>query len=659
MTQGNSTNTTTFAHFLCLLLICAVGAAISLPMAQSNTQFLYAEDDAHHFNRTVEMAKRKTLDPAYFNKPALHFYTRMPAIYLAVLLSKATDHPISLREIRTRDPYGLAGFSFTPSHPSIVFAVRLVTIALTIALAWLAYLTLTTVFKVPPAFGFAGSLLTLVSPEILANSYIIGVDTLMGVTTLCTVYFTLKACHSWNKWSALTSATLAGLACASKYNAAPILIVPALYWWTKNRSLKGALIMCCGVGAGFFIGAPYSFLSWSDFIAGISYEAWHYGIAGHADHTIDRGLPHLAKIAAWILSDGIGRIGLLFAIFGIGSLFKKMRTESIIFLAYPLCFILMMSSQKVFFARNMLSIVGFCSVAATLGVWQSCGFIQSAYKALGFHQRNKTLSYALQLALFIAITTPLLTRSNTYRKDALFVEDSRLEAQAWINFERPLSRDVAVDGELLLPIKLFSIPGVDAFNAQRQSIIDLIQKGYEYFIVPTSADSLDPVHTEIIKSIPGSSAPWRIPKSPAISILRAKPRAHLVETAPAHLTFKYKDTGIVSSCSADSTEPYCWITTVTSELSFVGTTADYAYLEVMSPWVNQKITIRAADGTTVSSVKLRTPSRWETLPLPLSKSNSTTTFQVVVSQVHSPESQGLSSDPRRLGVAVRPTMNPS
>ena len=658
MNQGNSTFRKSLPHIVCMFIVVVAGFLTSLPMATSNTTFLYHEDDAHHFNRTVEMAKRKSLDPAYFNKPSLHFYLRMPAVYLAVLLSRATDSPISLSDIRTRDPYGLAGFSFTPSHPSVVLAVRLVTLSLNAALACIAYLILVTLFQAPILIGFAGALITLASPELFTNSYIIGVDTLMGLLTIATVWYTLKISSRWKTKGVIISGILAGLSCASKYNAAPILAVPALYWWMRSRSFKGALLIAASTFTGFFLGAPYSFISYSEFIRGISYEAWHYGIEGHAEHTTARGLPHLMKITKWLLLDGIGPAGVIFALFGITEIVKRDKKEALLFLAYPVSFILLMSLQKVFFPRNMLSVVAFFSIAATLGVWKSRDYIKRILTSLGISTKKNARIYVVQFLLLATIATPLTIRSHAYRTDALFVEDSRLKVENWIVHSRPLSRDVAVDGKLLLPIKLFSIPGVDAFNSERYSIIDLIQQGYEYFIVPTSASNLDPLRTDIVSSFPGSAEPWRIPKDPAISILHAKPKAHLEIAVPPRLEFKHQDGGTVSVCATNPDEPYCWLTTITSELSFIDAPSDHAYLEVMSPWVNQKITIRSVDGTTVSSVKLRTPGNWEVLPLPLTQDKATTVFQVILSQVHSPESQGLSSDSRRLGVAVRPVPKP-
>ena len=78
----------------------------------------------------------------------------------------------------------------------------------------------------------------------------------------------------------------------------------------------------------------------------------------------------------------------------------------------------------------------------------------------------------------------------------------------------------------------------------------------------------------------------------------------------------------------------------------------------MSPWTDQRVLVNDSNGALVSSTKLKIPGSWELIPVALPKEEGTSEFSVVLSQVHSPESQGLSKDTRRLGLAVRPSLTP-
>ena len=110
------------------------------PAIGSGLPFFYQEDEAHHFNRTVEMVKSGDFDPHYFHKPSLHFYLRIPALISGFLWNVREGHIRSIKEIRTRDPYGLAGYAFTASHPGIVKWNRALSLLFSVLAVWLTCL---------------------------------------------------------------------------------------------------------------------------------------------------------------------------------------------------------------------------------------------------------------------------------------------------------------------------------------------------------------------------------------------------------------------------------------------------------------------------------------------------------------------------------------
>ena len=68
---------TNWALLLCLL---TVAIAVRLPILNSGSGYFYDEDEAHHFNRQVQMVQTMDLNPKYFLKPSLNFYMRLPAL---------------------------------------------------------------------------------------------------------------------------------------------------------------------------------------------------------------------------------------------------------------------------------------------------------------------------------------------------------------------------------------------------------------------------------------------------------------------------------------------------------------------------------------------------------------------------------------------------
>src|SRR5687768_6937474 len=100
-----------------LAVALLIGLLFRAPFVGTGLPYFYDEDEAHHFNRTVEMVKSGDFNPRYFLKPSLHFYLRVPVTAAAFLWNVRHEHLRSVQEIRTRSAYGLAGYSFTASHP--------------------------------------------------------------------------------------------------------------------------------------------------------------------------------------------------------------------------------------------------------------------------------------------------------------------------------------------------------------------------------------------------------------------------------------------------------------------------------------------------------------------------------------------------------------
>jgi hypothetical protein len=624
------------------IVVCLVSLSLSLSLARSNLHYFYHEDDAHHFNRTVEMAQRDDLNPHYFNKPALHFYLRIPVVHASVIYERLIGRMQSVRDIRTRDPYGLAGFSYTPSHPRVLGANRALSAIWSALLAVLVLLILSRLGQ-PLWSCLAAAGIVALSPEVLKNSYIIGVDTLMALGCLITTIYALWAMLQITNRHILTCAFLAGLTCAAKYNAAPICVVPLTLWWFHDRSLirLGLVALTC-IG-GFLVGAPYSLLSFNEFWQGVSYEAWHYGVAGHAGHMAERGLPQALLYLRWLLSDGIGVGATVLAIVGASLLSVRNRRAFIIIISFPAAYALLMILQKAHFTRNMLVLVPYGAFLA------SCGL-----SALFNFSKRPAVKWLTSAAAVLLCLVPLACESYRMLRESVQLVDSRDIVVDWLQSARPISEDVAISGPLQFPVHVFTNPGVDAFNPERQSLASLIQAGYQFIVVPTDMAHLDAQLTEIILSIPGESWPQRVPKSPAISILRVKKSAlpHAANRAPSTLTLSLRNLNLTPACTHTDGEQYCWITTRVTTLSLPNAQA-HGTVEIMSPWPDQHVTVSDSQGTLLASTKLKQAGTWETLPIPLRRSNPEHDIILTLSRVTSPESQGVSSDRRRLGVAVR------
>jgi hypothetical protein len=624
------------------IVVCLISLSLSLSLARSNLRYFYHEDDAHHFNRTVEMAQRRDLNPHYFNKPALHFYLRIPIVYASVAYERIMGRMQSVKEIRTRDPYGLAGFSYTPSHPRILGWNRALSATWSALLAVLTLLILSRLGQ-PLWSALAAAGIVVLSPEVLKNSYIIGVDTLMGLGCLATTTYALWTMRRITTRRIFTCALLAGLTCAAKYNAAPICIVPVTLWWFHDKNIVRLTLIALTCIGGFLVGAPYSLLSFNEFWQGVSYEAWHYGVAGHTGHMAERGLPQALLYLRWLLTDGIGVGAAVLAITGASLLSVRNRRAFVVIVSFPAAYALLMIFQKAHFTRNMLVLVPYGALLASYGL-----------AALFQFSKRPAIARLTSLAALLLCLVPLARESYRLLNASMQLLDSRDVVVDWLQNERPKSDDVAVAGPLQFPIHVFANPGVDAFNPEKQSLASLIQAGYQFIVVPTDMAHLDAELTEIALSLPGEPWPQRVPKNPAISILHVKKSAaaYAATRAPSTLMLSLHNSNLTPSCTHADGEQYCWVTTKVTQLSLPNAQA-HGTVEIMSPWQDQHVTVSDSQGALLASTRLKQAGAWEALPIPLRRSNPEHALILTISRVTSPESQGVSSDRRRLGVAVR------
>ena len=633
------------AKITCCLVLCVISLATSWPLIIGNSKYFYHEDDAHHFNRTIEMSVRGDLNPYYFNKPALHFYLRMPLVYAAEWYERRAGRLNSLRDIRTRDPYGLAGYAYTPSHPRLLALLRLES-AMWSALMAVATFLVVGLLRHSIRVAFAAALIVIASPEVLRNSYVVGVDTLMGLLCIATTAYAFWAQNSYSKRKLAICALLSGLACAAKYNAAPIVFVPLTLWWLADRTVKGFLLVSVLPALGFLIGAPYTVLEWDEFIKGISYEAWHYGVAGHEGNSANPGWQQALLYLRWTLSDGIGVSAAVLALLGGSWLSVYDRRAFLLLIAFPLPYALLMIAQKTHFTRNMVVMVPYLATLAGVGIVALISTIKD--------RRWQHLAAIIIAAIAIwPIGRVSLNAINTIRHQ----HDSRDTVVAWLAEHTDItvnSTDIAVAGVLQLPIHTFALRGVDAFNTTKQTLAHLLQAGYEYIVIPSDLTLLDAELAEIALSIPGEPWPQRVPHSPAISIVRAKPHGieKAARRAPSTLSFIAGKTLLWPNCPAKPGEDYCWITARVTELT-IPALEGTGIFEIRSPWPEQTVTLTDTHGQLLASTKLTASDQWETLPIPASPGGQARTVYLTVTQVHSPQSRGVNGDTRRLGVAVR------
>ncbi len=620
-----------------LLAVAAMYYTVTWPLVASNSRYFYQEDDAHHFNHTVEMAQEGRLNPHYFNKPALHFYLRMPVVYASAAWEKMAGRLSSLREVRTRNQFGIGTYAFTPSHPNILLWNRLESVSWAIAIGALVFL-ITLRLTSQTTAAFLATALTLGSPEFLKNSYIIGVDTLMALLCVGCTALALANCSMRARSQLCASSLLAGLACAAKYNAAPIAIVPLSLWAMRDRSLRSLLALSLAGLAGFLLGAPFSVLAFDEFWAGISYELWHYAVAGHAGHSSEPGIEQAMFYFSWLTADGVGWLASAFAAVGCAALVQRNRQQAIIFASFPLAYCALMFMQRANFTRNMVVIIPYMAVLAAY-----------AFSLLAPPKRGSSLDATLRSLIAICLLALPCARSAVIIRDAMWRGDSRDALFVWFTTARQPLEDVAVAGQLQIPWEILNLPGVDSFDISKTPLENLGMQGYGHIIIPSSYSSPLPTSYEVEWRSAGDERPQRFPQNPAITIVKPL-RSAMVNNTDV-VTFTREGERLIPSC-APSREEHCWIQAIATPARIPGSSAS-GTLKVMSPWRGQRLQITTSNGDEILSTPLDETNEWTDVPIPpLASRGGDTEVLIRITQVHSPASQGTGKDTRRLGIAI-------
>lgn len=511
-----------------LVAIVALALWLRLPQIGYALPYFYQEDEGHHFNRLVEMVKAGSFDPDYFNKPSLHFYLRMPVVAAAFVWSVKEGEVRRLEEVRTRDPQGLGRWAWSASHPRLVVwnrAFTLVLSLLVVVMAWLlaGELTGSSVLRAGAA------LLTAVSPPLVADSAKIGVDTLMVLMCLVSIWLAMRLATRFTPRLLLLAGLGAGLAVSSKYNAAPVAVVPLAACLAARRFSPGVIAAALALPvAGFFLGTPFALVSIPQFLENMAYEAWHYGTAGHGGATGEPGLGQAVFYLRWLGASGIGYGATALGLVGTVLLAWRRRAGAAVFLVFPVLFFLLMIIQKVNFTRNVLVFVPVMAVAATAGALD--GLARSGRWWL----RVPGVRAALALVLFVSLQ-PFAGALGQKAEVVSAPPDTREVAEGWLAATRSADMETALAADLQFAPSIEKVPytaivGADDLDPER-----LYLEGFDRLVVGTeSAESVSGspfVQKELaFQGIPGRQ---RIVVSPEITVFRLVPAGEPEQGGPA------------------------------------------------------------------------------------------------------------------------------
>lgn len=217
--------------------------------------------------------------------------------------------------------------------------------------------------------------------EVAYHSRFVATDsTVMSFTvlTILLVYISYRNPQRrfWLWWTAIA----AGFTLGSKYNAGliiiPLWLLTYFNWDQKSWVDLVARLFTVSVifAASYIITTPGTILAPERFISDVAHEFRHYGLEGHGRYSVTPGLDHFGRnlyylaVVAFspypVISIGVFAA----ALFGIVQAFRKEAKLIILFLSFPVIYLLYMSMQQVLFVRNILLWLPLLAIFAAYGI---------------------------------------------------------------------------------------------------------------------------------------------------------------------------------------------------------------------------------------------------------------------------------------------------
>lgn len=355
-------------------------------------------------------------NPDFFNYPSLY-------IYLAAFAHLFASG-FGLTHAASNDPAQAALFA-----RDVLLCARVVTALLGALTAPIVFLTAR---KIGGAkIGVLAGLLMAFSPGHLQHSHFATVDVpATFFIALCLWLCTRALGGADRKWKAkqlFFAAFVAGLAAATKYNAALVLIAPLGAWlllWRRERlSAAAALPLVPLAIIAFLLACPFSLLDFGTFWgdgqnAGVAYELLVHPKQGHGDVFVQTGngwLYHLTLNAPFLLTLPV----LLAAVVGLVAAPRVQepaaRNAALLLLLWCALYFFALGFSQVRFMRYLLPL------APALCVFAACGVVALR---------------PLRATLAKAAGVLLLAVSSWGARDVLYplmVPDARDQAAQWMS----------------------------------------------------------------------------------------------------------------------------------------------------------------------------------------------------------------------------------
>jgi 4-amino-4-deoxy-L-arabinose transferase-like glycosyltransferase len=431
-----------------LAAVLIVAAVLRFWALGHGIPFSLGVDEPEIMERAVNMVKSGDFNPRFFDYPSLYIYAQFAVAVVRFVAGALAGTWHSLGAAPTAEFY-LWGRALT---------------------ALLGVATVVIVYQAGMRWGARHALLAAglmaVQPQHVRESHYVLTDVPLTFFVALTLLLSLRAAEHPTLRAFAWAGAAAGLAMATKYNGALALLLPLVACWMspglRPSRLAGTLAAAGAAAGAFLIGAPYSVLDLPTFLDAFARLSNEY-----------RGSARPLE-AVWLtylkhLRGGFGYPALLLAGAGVAlGVFRLVRGPGrarwALIVSFPLVYFLMISNQRIAYARYLLPLVpSLCVLAATAVV--------SGVSLLRRYEIPRAPRTALITGLTIAALLPPAVGAVKWDRD-MARRGTVEHAYEWILANLPEKSVVMIESRSIL------LPG-DRFKADH--IAQLRHRPYEHY----------------------------------------------------------------------------------------------------------------------------------------------------------------------------------
>ncbi len=486
-----------------IFLILAVGFLLRAVQSRLGLPYVYNFDDPQVAAHALNIMKTGDLNPHFFAYGSLMIYldTIVSAanyLRLAGLSSGQSESMMTYDQINMINSIvapmdGTPVWSWTISHPSFYLWDRYVT-------AIFGTLTIATTYAmsrrfIEGAMAFLPPMLLAILPIHIIHSGLTTTDVpvafMVGAATLAALTFA----ETGGLTAFLTSLLCVGLAAATKYNSGLILISPlvalmlrlsdkqgSVYWWHWAFLIAVPAIT-------FLTVMPFAVLDFKRFITDLAQSVSSYHATGPA--RAKPGMRHLGLILRQF-EDNIGLVGALLGVVGLGRLIVAQRSRKalLILVAFPVLFVLYMSTTTPDYHRNFVQLYPFICLYIGYGIFQ----ISRLFAGLQVRLLRIEASVLVAVLLAAIVILPMLYYSTANATDVATRSDTRTQAILRANSLKNIGQ-IEISGDLhihALDINRLNYPRVEVgMDEIAHDICAASSLGGRTFILPSEIRNTD------------------------------------------------------------------------------------------------------------------------------------------------------------------------